>query len=273
MFRNHVRFLGLCLMVGAILVSCATSPTGRSQVILMSAAEMSEMGSAAFAAMQTSTPRSANSSQTGLVNCVADSIVAALTSHETRNVVIKGWEVELFDDPTANAFALPGGKMGVHTGLLNVAESPSQLAAVMGHEVAHVLARHGNERVSQSTLSQSAMQVVQSAAGVMTPEKEQLMGMLGVGLQYGILMPFGRGQESEADVMGLELMARAGFDPRESVVLWENMERASGGGAPPEFMSTHPSNRTRIAGLQKAMPNAIALYDKAVAEGNRATCR
>jgi predicted Zn-dependent protease len=269
----RIRFLLLSITLGALLAGCATSPTGRRQIIIMSPAEMSQMGAAAFTQMQTTMPRSTSSSETALVRCVSDSIVAALTPADTRNVLIERWEVELFEEPSANAFALPGGKMGVHTGLLDVAETPSQLAAVMGHEVAHVLARHGNERVSQSSLAQSAMEVVQAASGVMTPEKEQLMGMLGVGLQYGVLMPFGREQESEADIMGLELMARAGFDPRESVKLWENMARASGGGAPPEFLSTHPSNRTRIEGLTKAMPKAILLYEQTVAAGGRAECR
>lgn len=234
---------------------------------------MSQMGAAAFAEMQSTTPRSSNSRQISLVRCVANSITSVLTPEDTKYIMVSAWEVELFDDPTANAFALPGGKMGVHTGLLSVAVTPSQLAAVMGHEVAHVLARHGNERISQSSLAQSAMQVAQSMAGVMTPEKEQLMGLLGVGAQYGILMPFGRAQESEADIVGLELMARAGFDPTESVVLWQNMARASDGQAPPEFLSTHPSNETRISGLQKAMPKAVALYEQASAAGRRPSCR
>jgi predicted Zn-dependent protease len=239
----------------------------------MSEAEMAQMGSAAFAEMQTQTPRSNDSSETAYVECVATSITAILTREELRPVAVRSWEVELFEDPTANAFALPGGKIGVHTGLLTVATTPSQLATVLGHEVGHVLARHGNERVSQSTVVQSGMSVAAIMVGADTPEKEMLFGALGIGAQYGILMPFGRQQESEADTIGLELMARAGFDPRESVTLWENMGRASAGQAPPEFMSTHPSHTTRISQLQAAMPKAIEMQEQAIAAGRRPNCR
>ena len=273
MLEPRFTFPSWVLLLSATLVACATSPTGRSQLLLNSEENMAVMGSAAFVEMQATTPRSSNSPQIRLVRCVATAITGVLTPAELSSIAVRTWEVELFDEPSANAFALPGGKMGVHTGLLNVAVTPSQLATVMGHEVAHVLARHGNERVSQSSLAQTGMQIAESMAGVMTPEKQQLMGLLGAGMQYGVLMPFSRTQESEADEIGLELMARAGFDPRASVTLWQNMGRASSGQAPPEFMSTHPSHRTRISRLEAAMPEAIAVYDQAVAAGRRASCR
>jgi predicted Zn-dependent protease len=151
--------------------------------------------------------------------------------------------------------------------------TPSQLATVLGHEVSHVLARHGNERVSQSALAQSGMLFAQILIGADTPEKQELFGLLGLGMQYGVLMPFSRAQESEADEIGILLMARAGFDPRESVVLWQNMARASGGQSPPEFMSTHPSHSTRIRRLEAAMPVALRFYEQAVATGHRPDCR
>jgi len=253
--------------------ACAISPTGRTQILMKSEFEMAELGRAAFSDMQSKTARSVDTRQTTYVRCVADAITSILTSQELRPIAVNDWEVELFEDPTANAFALPGGKIGVHTGLLDIASTPAQLATVLGHEVGHVLARHGNERVSQSAVVQSGMGIAQVMLGAETPAKQELFGMLGLGMQYGVLMPFGRAQESEADEIGLMLMARAGFDPRESVTLWQNMGRASGGQSPPEFMSTHPSHATRISRLKANMPRAIQLHDQAVAAGHRPDCR
>ena len=267
------RSILIALLLLALSMACATSPTGRRQLLVMSEAQMAEMGRAAFADMQSRTPRSVNSRQTTYVRCVANAIISILAPPELRPIAVDRWEIELFADPTANAFALPGGKIGVHTGLLDVAVTQSQLATVLGHEVSHVLARHGNERVSQSALAQSGMTLAQILVGADTPEKEQLFGLLGLGMQYGVLMPFSRAQESEADEIGILLMARAGFDPRESVVLWQNMARASGGQSPPEFMSTHPSHSTRIRRLEAAMPVALRFYGQAVEAGRRPNCQ
>jgi predicted Zn-dependent protease len=270
-YRNSLLVLVVFLIM--LATGCVTSPTGRSQFLMNSEVEMAQMGSAAFIDMQSKTPRSVNTEQTAYVRCVAGAITEILTPEELRPVAVDRWEVELFEDPTANAFALPGGKMGVHTGLLEVAVTPAQLSAVLGHEVGHVLARHGNERVSQSTIVQSGMAAAQIMVGADTLEKQQLFGALGLGMQYGLLMPFGRAQESEADEIGIALMARAGFDPRESVVLWQNMALASRGQSPPEFLSTHPSHATRISQLETAMPSARELYEQAVADGRRPNCR
>lgn len=271
MIQGRTLIPSLILLV--IFLACATSPTGRTQLLINSEAQMAEMGRAAFSDMQSRTPRSVDTQETAYVRCVASAITAILSPQELRPIAVDRWEVELFEDPTANAFALPGGKIGVHTGLLDVAVTQGQLATVLGHEVSHVLARHGNERVSQSTLVQSGMVAAQILVGADTPEKQQLFGLLGLGMQYGVLMPFSRAQESEADEIGILLMARAGFDPRESVALWQNMDRASGGQSPPEFMSTHPSHSTRIGRLQAAMPVALRFYDQAVAAGRRPNCR
>lgn len=254
-------------------LACATSPTGRTQILIQPEPEMARMGIAAFDQMKAEKPVVTGTGDAAFVDCVADAIVAVLTPEDTASIYVERWEVELFQDPSANAFALPGGKMGVNTGMLGVARGASQLAAVMGHEVGHVLARHSNERVSQSTLAQVGMNSAATLLGTDTPAKQQLMGLLGVGMQYGVLMPYGRTQESEADSIGLELMARAGFDPREAVGLWQNMARAGGGQAPPEFMSTHPSHQTRIDQLQQAMPDALQVYERARANGRRPTCQ
>ena len=271
--RRFLLFFLVLVLLAGMAPGCATSPTGRSQLIMMPEAEMAAMGQTAFAEMKGTNPISTNNAQTGYVRCVANAITAALTPDEVVGLAIAGWEVELFDDPSANAFALPGGKIGVHTGLLEVARTPDQLAAVLGHEVGHVLARHGNERVSQSTLAQSGMQMAQIMTGVDTPAKQQLYGLLGAGMQYGVLMPFGRTQESEADEIGLMLMARAGFDPREAVTLWQNMGAAAAGPAPPEILSTHPSHGTRITRLNEKMSDALPAYESARAAGRRPNCR
>jgi len=164
----------------------------------------------------------------------------------------------------------------VHTGLLNVAKNQNQLATVMGHEVAHVLARHGSERVSQSMGLEMAM----IATDAITKEKmenssnqQMLMSALGLGAQFGVLLPFSRTHESEADLYGLDLMARAGFDPKQSVDLWKNMAAASGGQRSPEFMSTHPDPANRIIKLSNYMPNALSLMQQAHAQGKKPNCR
>lgn len=226
---------------------------------------MAQMGVAAYQEMRKNTPSSKDGVTNGYVNCIANAITNELSGNTQ-------WEVTVFEDEQVNAFALPGGKMGVYTGLIEVAENQNQLAAVMGHEVGHVLANHGNARVSAATASQVGLTAVQIIGAGASREKQQLLGLLGVGVQFGVLLPYGRGQESEADIIGLELMSKAGFDPRESVELWRNMGKASGGKGPPEFMSTHPSHQTRIRNLSAAMPGAIDLYELAQDNGKRPNC-
>ena len=158
--------------------------------------------------------------------------------------------------------------MGVYTGMLKVAENQDQLAAVLGHEVGHVLAQHGNERMSQQQLTKVALAAT-AGLGNLDAASTQALGL---GAQIGILLPYSRGHESEADVIGLDLMADAGFDPRQSVQLWKNMEK-SGGGAPPEFMSTHPAGSTRIDNLLSHMSDALRTYNDARAKGNKPSCK
>ncbi|HMK23662.1 MAG TPA: M48 family metallopeptidase, partial [Terriglobales bacterium] len=176
------------------------------------------------------------------------------------------WEVTVIkDDKTMNAFALPGGKIAIYTGIFPVARSEAGLAAVMGHEVVHALARHGGERMSQGELTSAALQVAGAAIGVSggSPALSQAaMAALGAGAQVGVLLPFSRSHESEADYIGILLAADAGYDPRESVHLWERMEQMSGRGGPSEFLSTHPGHETRIQQLKKWMPEALAIYQK-----------
>ncbi len=257
----------LYLSLLAILSSCTTSPTGRSQLILFPASEMQQMGIAAYQEMKQKTPATTNGKHNRYVQCVADHILRAMPNTNPAE-----WEVTVFEDPQANAFALPGGKIGVYTGLLTVAENQHQLATVMGHEVAHVLANHSNERVSTSFVTQSGLQLIQVAAGgANSGMQKQLFGLLGLGAQVGVVLPFGRKQESESDILGLELMANAGFDPRQSVNLWQNMTAAAGE-RPPEFMSTHPSGERRINDLNANMSKAMQLSSSARSAGRNPDC-
>lgn len=202
------------------------------------------------------------------MRCVVNAIVAQVPPGE----VTGQWEVKVFKSDQANAFALPGGKIGVYRGLLSVAENQDQLATVIGHEIAHVLADHSNERLSTTFATQAGLDLIQAISGAPSSTKEQIFGLLGLGAQYGIILPFNRTQESEADLIGLDLMAKAGFDPRAAIPFWKNMQE-QGNGSPPEFLSTHPSGPSRIQDLQARMPQAVELYQKARAQGRRPNCR
>jgi predicted Zn-dependent protease len=172
------------------------------------------------------------------------------------------WEVQVIDSPQVNAFCLPGGKIAVYTGIIPVARNQHALAAIMGHEIAHALLRHGAERMAQQKLVQIGQLAASVSIGEMDPRQQQMvMAALGAGARYGLMLPFSREHESEADRVGLLLTAAACYDPREAIGLWERMAEASGGGAPPEFMSTHPSSGTRIQQLQGWMPEALALRE------------
>jgi len=250
-------------LTSLILVSCVTSPLGRKQLTFMPADQMSNMGVEAFAQMKQETPIETSKKINSYVNCIAKALIQ-VSDNETE------WEVVVFKDKTANAFALPGGKIGVHTGLLEIAENQHQLAAVIGHEIGHVLANHSNERVSQDFMLSQGLELIKAiSSSAQSPMGQQLMGLLGIGAQYGIMLPYSRTHESEADEMGLYYMAKAGFDPKESVKLWQNMS-AGNESQPPEFASTHPSHDTRISNLNQAMGQAQQMYKKAA---NKPNCR
>lgn len=169
------------------------------------------------------------------------------------------WEYKLVDDKAVNAWCMPGGKIVVYTGILPITKDDSGLATVMGHEVAHALANHGAQRMSASQLQQLGAVGVAVATGGQTAEKQQMWQQYyGIGSQVGGMLPFSRNHESEADMIGLTLMAIAGFNPDNSIGFWERMAAQSGGNAPPEFLSTHPSDATRIAKLKSLIPQAKA---------------
>lgn len=255
----RVKRLTLAITLSLMAAACAVSPTGRKQVLLFSDAQLSAMGEQSFLAMQEQTPATSNQKTSAYVQCVTDHLIKRLPATYANSP----WQVVVFNDAQMNAFALPGGKIGVYQGLLNVAETQHQLAAVIGHEIGHVIAQHGNERMSQSSLinmgTQAVQQVLTAQQVAYTP---QIMAAIGVGSQVGLSLPFSRAHETEADAIGLMLMAEAGFDPTQAITLWENMSQAAGGKRSPELLATHPSPQTRISDLQKLMPQATSVYQQ-----------
>lgn len=172
------------------------------------------------------------------------------------------WQVSLINSPQANAFCLPGGKIAVFTGILPITRDEAGLAAVMGHEMAHAVARHGSQRLLRTNLAQTIMMGAQfSFIDMDWNQRRMVLAALGAGAQYGVLLPFSRGHETEADEMGVTYMARAGYDPRQAVEFWERMQ-AQGGSATPEFASTHPAHETRIAHLRQILPKALEEYSR-----------
>jgi predicted Zn-dependent protease len=252
------RSLAATLVLAAFAAGCSSSPLGRKQLMILPDSQVNQMGIQSFDEMKKQVPVETDPAIVNYVRCIAVPISQKVDS---ADVGVKDWEIVVFRDNQVNAFALPGGKIGVYTGILPVAKTPDQLAAVLGHEVGHVIARHGNERVSEGLVAQG----LTTAAGLsMKDSKYQplILAGLGLGAQFGYLLPHSRNQESEADLIGLDLMASAGFNPEASVDLWRNMA-ASGGGNPPEFMSTHPANETRIRNLQARIPEAMPRYQAA----------
>ncbi len=251
----------LITMISCVLLitACSTSSLGRKQITLFSNAELDKMGITSFEQMKKETPISHNKAVNNFVQCVAK----AITKNVDKTVHSGEWEVVVFDSKQVNAFALPGGKIGVYTGILNVTENQDQLAAIIGHEVGHVIEHHSNERLSSGQLAQVGLA---AANAILTSQeienKNMWMAGLGLGVQYGVLMPYSRTHESEADIVGQNLMARSGFDPRESVKLWQNMAKLNQS-QPPEFMSTHPSNQTRIKQLSAQLATSMNYYQNA----------
>ena len=244
----------------ALITACTSSPLGRNQLILVSDKEADRQGNVAYRQIKEQTPREWNAQTIRYVNCIANHILDVVPDEPPSPA--DGWEVTVFDQEAINAFALPGGNIGVFTGILGVAENQDQLAAVLGHEVAHVMARHSAERMSVSRVSGMGTAVI--GAGIGTGNASVLTAL-------GLDLPFGRKQEDEADLIGLDYMAKAGFDPRAAVKLWENM-REKNPGSPPEFISTHPSSLTRIDRLNERMPSAMKLYEEARAGGKNPQC-
>jgi len=238
------------------LGACSGGGTGLG-LQLVSADQVAEMGQQSWQQIKSTTPASTDAAAKARVDRVADRVLRGAGEDPAA------WEVVTFKSDQANAFALPGNKIGVFEGMLNVAKTDDQLAAVIGHEIAHVEKEHSVERVNSEATTQMGVQIVGGALQMSgTGGGEQIAALLGAGAQYGLLLPYARNQELEADRVGLLIMARAGYDPQAAITLWQNMA-AAGGEAPPEFMSTHPNHGNRIAQLQSMMPEAEAARRKA----------
>lgn len=268
--KKFLSLLGVLFLFASLVIACYKAPvTGRNQLILISPAEEKQMGALAFQEIVKDENISNNSRYNNLVERVGNRI--AKVSHEPN----LDWEYKVIDDDkTINAFALPGGKVGVYTGILKVAQTEAGLATVMAHEVAHATARHGGERVTTGILAQLGQAALSVALRNNDPAVvNSVMQAYGVGVNVGAVLPFSRGQETEADRIGLIYMAKAGYDPREAVKFWQRMDKASKGQSPPEFLSTHPGHQTRVSNLNSWMPEALEYYKRSEKAPNTSLLR
>ena len=265
--------LAIAAALAATAVSgCATttSPTGRTQYVgAVSQQQLNQLGAQAFAQVKAEKQQSGDSRQTGYVRCVVGALVRELPAQWQTT----GWETAVFVDNEPNAFALPGGKVGVYTGIFKVARNQDQLAAVIAHEIGHVVSRHHEERITRQAGAQGALQIVGALLGSRYGEGAANAAVQGgsVLAQTGFLLPGSRAQETEADVVGQQLMAKAGFDPREAVNLWQNMIEA-GGSRPPQWLSTHPDPQSRIGELRNRASALVPSYEQARGGGRRPNC-
>jgi predicted Zn-dependent protease len=260
---------GILFVILFSLSACSTVPiTGRSQLNLIPGSSMMSMSLQEYDQFLKEHKISTDVGQTATVKRVGVNIQHAVeryfaTSGLSQHLSGYQWEFNLVEDKQVNAWCMPGGKVVVYTGILPVANGDAGLAVVMGHEIAHAIAEHGNERMSQGLLAQMGGVALSTALSTQTAATQQLwMTVYGVGAQYGAIMPYSRLQESEADHLGLVFMAMAGYDPSEAVTFWERMSAQKGGKAPPEFLSTHPSDATRIDNIRRLIPDAMKYYKK-----------
>lgn len=261
----------LALAIAGTLAACATatSPTGRTQRVgAVPQEQLNQMGAQAFAQAKAKLPQSTDARQVAYVRCVVDAVLRELPAGYQS-----GWETAVFVDKSPNAFALPGGKIGVNTGIFSVARNQDQLAAVLAHEIGHVISRHHDERITRQLGAQTGLGILSAVLGSQYGQgAAQATSQIGGAAAQGfLLLPNNRAQESEADVVGQELMARAGFNPTEAVNLWQNMI-AAGGGRAPAFLSTHPNPETRIAELRNRATGLAGAYQQARQSGRRPNC-
>lgn len=239
--------LGLASGSLVLMTGCATNPTtGRSQMAFIPDSQLMSLSLSAWNEVKAKTPLSKNTNYKSRVSAVGARIASVAQIQNAQ------WEYEVFEDKAINAFVLPGGKVGVYSGLMDLVQNDDQLAVVLSHETGHVSGRHASERMSQGVVAQLGMVAASVGAQkipVSVAAQRDIVQALGLGVQYGIVLPFSRSQELEADIIGLRYMKNAGYDPRQSIALWQNMA-AQAKSRPPEFLSTHPSETTRIARLQ-----------------------
>lgn len=259
------RYLLIPIIFGGILYSCATNPfTGKSTLALVPDSQILPSAFQQYDAFLKENKVVTGTADANRVTTVGTKIKNAAEKYLNANgyqgyLKDYQWEYKLVESKEVNAWCMPGGKIVFYTGILPITKDEAGMAVVMGHEVAHALLNHGQQRMSSDVLTQLGAAGVGAATGGKSEATRQIaMQAYGVGAQYGVALPFSRSHESEADKVGLTLMAIAGYNPEVSVAFWERMAAQSGGGAPPEFMSTHPSNATRIANLKALIPQAKA---------------
>jgi metalloendopeptidase OMA1, mitochondrial len=249
--------LGICGWLGA---GCNTVPvTGRSQLNLMPASEEAQLGLTSFEKLKKETPVSKDPAANALVQKVGQRI-AKVAGPDMPNAQ---WEFVVFESKEANAFCLPGGKVGVYTGILAITADEAGLATVLGHEIAHAVARHGGERMTEAMMVQFGASALGASLSSSDPRMQQaILLAYGAGTQVGVQLPHSRAQESEADHIGLIYMARAGYDPQAAVAFWERFEKynSSQGNGGPAFLRTHPTDAARIQQLKAWVPEAKAQY-------------
>ncbi len=255
------------LILSLVLLACSTvAVTGRKQLNLVPRSTMLSMSSEQYGEFLKTNKLSDNQQQTQTVKRVGTKIQKAVEQYFTEKGMSNrlkdySWEFNLVESEEVNAWCMPGGKVVIYTGILPVTQDENGLAVVMGHEIAHAIAEHGNERMSQMLMAQLGGMALSKALEE-EPEKTQQLWMtaFGVGAQLGVLLPFSRLHESEADHLGLIFMAMAGYDPNNAVQFWERMAKMKQGQAPPEFLSTHPSDESRIKNLKELIPEAMQYY-------------
>tara|TARA_Y100001954_G_C15732485_1_gene563983 strand:- start:230 stop:1018 length:789 start_codon:yes stop_codon:yes gene_type:complete len=248
-----------------LFIACTTVPlTGRKQMKIISDAELNAMAFQQYGQFIATAKLSSNKAQAAMIQRVGERITNAVNEYlmtVDRQNITEGfeWEFNLVDDPSVNAWAMPGGKIVFYSGILPLCQDEAGVAVVMGHEIAHIIAGHGNERMSQGLLANLGIAALDQALQK-EPEKTRniLLGAVGAGAQVGILLPFSRTHEKEADRLGLIFMTMAGYDPHSAPAFWERMMEMSAGNEPPEFLSTHPSSASRVADLKASIPEALS---------------
>jgi len=258
MKRSTVMGLLALAVLTATLPACVEAPiTGRKQLMLLSATQENELGEQAYAEVLKESRASSNAAARAVLERVGRRIAAVAHQPDFQ------WDFTLIESDQANAFALPGGKVAIYTGIFPLCKNEAGLAAVVGHEVAHAVLRHGGERISQNLVVQLLGVGISEAMSESNPElRSGVLAAFGAGTTVGVLLPFSRTHENEADEVGMRFMARAGYDPSEAPALWERMAEQSGA-SPPEFLSTHPAHETRIARLRQLVPAMRAQYERA----------
>lgn len=249
-----------------LMTACGSVPvTGRKQMLLVSDQEVLTLSLQQYSEFMKTAPKSTNAANTALVSKVGRNIANAVETYLKANgyesmISEFAWEFNLVKSTDVNAFCMPGGKIVVYEGILPITQNETGLAVVLGHEVAHAVAKHANERMSTQMVAQYGTAAAQTALGGQSAAVQQVAATaLGLGAQYGVMLPYSRKQELEADKLGLIFMAMAGYDPSQAANFWVRMSQSSGGGTP-EFMSTHPSDETRIKKIQEDLPEALKYY-------------